>query len=508
MSKHVYGLVISIILLLVVAPSEAQPKEELPYLYYYSLEQQAFLIERADGTDRQFLASYELPEGHTMIDGVGWSPSGAWFAWSSSSVGGAGGDKSVFLTNQDTVLSLFPVPNPRSIDMAWSPREDLLLVSYFPNPEAAVQDILVFDPQSSATLFHAHAAELTSDPAYWLRHIDWSPDGRYIALENGRTLELVTLSGDTHITIVTPDMGFSGCSDFGMLPYWISEEVMVYLDETSHDLVFENPQLPDSRRTAKLPDGQIKLVDWSPDNNHALIYVQPFPDDNRHELWLLSTQDLTVDLVEDTVTFLDNCNAPFDESLWGGSDHAVFVTEDKQIQALSISPDETMSFRSASDIRVRNLAPIRWADERTVLFVGQRQSDKSPNVYAFDLESGSVTELALSETGESVFVEYVSPVQYGHVIFDNWIFDVTTGTRKPLLANPQSYGLSRFAVRYVEWHPTENWLFALGAPYDTWPMENVPMVYVTDANGAIQRQLSPCLPNATSCYGWLPERAN
>jgi hypothetical protein len=53
---------------------------DAPYIYYYSSEHDAFVIERADGTDTHLLG-----EGTSGgVDGPGWSPSGKWFAWTTS----------------------------------------------------------------------------------------------------------------------------------------------------------------------------------------------------------------------------------------------------------------------------------------------------------------------------------------------------------------------------------------------------------------------------------------
>jgi hypothetical protein len=62
MSKQVKGLAVSIVLFMAVVFSNAQSTEELPYVYYYSLEQQAFVIERVDGSERNMLAPFIIPE--------------------------------------------------------------------------------------------------------------------------------------------------------------------------------------------------------------------------------------------------------------------------------------------------------------------------------------------------------------------------------------------------------------------------------------------------------------
>jgi Tol biopolymer transport system component len=55
-----------------------------PYLYYFSDLLHAFVIERADGTDSRVLADGVTPDDNNAVRGPGWSPSGKWFAWTST----------------------------------------------------------------------------------------------------------------------------------------------------------------------------------------------------------------------------------------------------------------------------------------------------------------------------------------------------------------------------------------------------------------------------------------
>jgi len=60
--------------------SAVDAQDTTPYLYYYSTSEDAFMIERADGTDRHILgADLDLNAG--QIEGLGWSPNGQWFAF-------------------------------------------------------------------------------------------------------------------------------------------------------------------------------------------------------------------------------------------------------------------------------------------------------------------------------------------------------------------------------------------------------------------------------------------
>lgn len=76
---------IVIALLLVPVPSQAQ-NDPAPYLYYYSRVLNGFVIESADGTDSRIIGQGLVPADHNWINGPGWSPSGEWFAWTSSRI--------------------------------------------------------------------------------------------------------------------------------------------------------------------------------------------------------------------------------------------------------------------------------------------------------------------------------------------------------------------------------------------------------------------------------------
>ncbi len=60
-------------------------QQPAPYLYYYSDKENAIVIERADGSDRQLFAKDVTPrqKNPLRVDGPGWSPDGQWFAWRS-----------------------------------------------------------------------------------------------------------------------------------------------------------------------------------------------------------------------------------------------------------------------------------------------------------------------------------------------------------------------------------------------------------------------------------------
>lgn len=102
-----------------------------PYLYYYSNALNAFVIERADGSDSRLIGQGVMPPQRAgLIDGPGWSPDGKWLAWSAVSVGAFSGSRwggYVVHVNGADQLELLDAFS--SASMEWSPDSQWLLVT-------------------------------------------------------------------------------------------------------------------------------------------------------------------------------------------------------------------------------------------------------------------------------------------------------------------------------------------------------------------------------------------
>jgi WD40 repeat protein len=101
-----------------------------PYVYYYSDTLNAFVIERADGTDSRAIAQDLMPADHTIISGPGWSPSGQWFAWTSTYPGEyLDGPRSAWIIRSDGQERLDILDDVmHAAYMSWSPTGDYLFV--------------------------------------------------------------------------------------------------------------------------------------------------------------------------------------------------------------------------------------------------------------------------------------------------------------------------------------------------------------------------------------------
>lgn len=110
-------------------------QEPAPYLYYYSAAENAFVIERADGTDRQRFAKDISPKQSRInpLGGAGWSPDGQWFGWITTYYADQIIYRSghVISTDGQEALSIFrQVENMYA--MHWSPDSQYLLLNLSP----------------------------------------------------------------------------------------------------------------------------------------------------------------------------------------------------------------------------------------------------------------------------------------------------------------------------------------------------------------------------------------
>lgn len=110
-------------------PAVAQSDTAIPYVQYFSTFHSAFVIEQANGDDSRLFGAGLMPQNTRVIEGPGWSPSGAWFAWTA-----APDDKFIiynqtpYVLNVDGQTRLTALHDLTDADLLWSPNQDILAV--------------------------------------------------------------------------------------------------------------------------------------------------------------------------------------------------------------------------------------------------------------------------------------------------------------------------------------------------------------------------------------------
>jgi WD40 repeat protein len=286
----------------------------VPFIYYYSEGEEAFIIERANGADKRILTNFTFPEQHTVIEGDGWSPTGQWFVWTSRPSGGrAHYNMNVFIVDRSgTETQLLPFDPADSIQsMQWSPDRDLLLIPFFDTSDVLTLNIMVYDPVSQVVLLQRRFSENHYIPV----DIMWSPDSQFVAIVYTNSVRFISVDDEESLLVDVSGFPDTGCA-FGVMPRWLATDRFAYINRDQTALIIEGKTTADLtsiQLPVPLSDGKFQLADWSDDETRVALYFQPLSDPDKTQLWVISLSEQSVQLVSEDVLFAHK--APFRDSL-------------------------------------------------------------------------------------------------------------------------------------------------------------------------------------------------
>ena len=118
------------LILLTTSLSTSAQDNSPPYIYYYSNALNAFVIERADGSDTHLLGQdMMLPQSADLINGAGWSPDGQWLAWGGTSLGAfSSSPQGAFAVQANGTEQLDLLQAFSSASLQWSPDSQWVLI--------------------------------------------------------------------------------------------------------------------------------------------------------------------------------------------------------------------------------------------------------------------------------------------------------------------------------------------------------------------------------------------
>lgn len=488
-----------------ISPQKIRAGSDAPFLYYYSPEQAAFIVERADGSDMRILANFALTpqtsnqEVQNIITGPGWSPSGEWFVWRETT--NYGGARAAYLVSRDgknriTLLNGLPVAY-----LAWSPTHDFLI--------ATSNDIvyLINARVLSATKqFHVNAKQSS---------VRWTPDGQYVEITPMNTdksdrIDLIALDG----TKMTREFYRDGQGCF--VPQWSRSGQLAYVDVEMGRKRFIVENFSNNRQFEfDVPQGSIRRIDWSRDENYMLIYAssdcsQPVP--KILKLMLLSLKDKRFTYISDSAQLppTNSYGARRGFASWSpddgniaffNSDDQVFMATVPSLQTRQVSPAQkgSSSFVHCESIDV---LAFMWTGTENV-------SEWTEDIYSYTAGTNTLDK-PLSKTSKPLgitpnYFAYSPAMTYLAVtdgklyIVDQRTHDIKIITVKDAHLNPNNE-LILGNINQVLWHPAKNWLITLSvqSPY---------LLNVVNVDGMIQRELTLC-STSLSCFGWLPDVRN
>lgn len=304
-----------IFLLLILHIEVSSQSNTVPSIYYYSHDDSAFYIERADGTNKQMLAEFSLEPEWERIFGPGWSQSGQWFAWTKKHIGGSGGLQTANLVNRDGSRQIELVKDAYWLDMQWSPISDKLLLTWIEYPdEFHCENIMIYDFNTDLILYQSTIQELFDDDLCYGLDSQWSPNGDFISLTLSN--KVATITPDGNILLIQNANWQS--SQFSM---WLPTNNLVFTRLDSNELVIYNLE-DGSSEIFQAPNGWIRGIDWSPDLNYAIIYVSAESDITNFDAWLLSRRDNSLNFVVEDIVF--NSEDERFSNVWNESNYYLY----------------------------------------------------------------------------------------------------------------------------------------------------------------------------------------
>jgi hypothetical protein len=226
----------------------AQSEAETPFLYYYSAERGAFIIERADGTEREILAQFEMT-GDEVV-GPGWSLSGRWLAWTVTSSTSPEALAMVLDRTSGIVSNVLSVQGD-VLSLDWSPTDDLLLIQYIEDNTNGYAQYVIADVLDHSPLLKIDSVIIPQDGELPLNEqvvMQWTPSGHYAVLyyplsfnDNPDLYNMRVYSsdgletGNREITV-----NYVGSNlPIQCLPQWSKEDTVAYIDPSGETLNVE-----------------------------------------------------------------------------------------------------------------------------------------------------------------------------------------------------------------------------------------------------------------------------
>ncbi|XWX03424.1 hypothetical protein VZO05_13030 [Aggregatilineales bacterium SYSU G02658] len=507
------------ILLLLCEPAIGHISEqEIPFLYYYSENDSAFVIESADGGNKRVLISYTLPSQDNIIIGPGWSASGNWFAWATGVRAGlsSGLESQAFIVSKTGAELENAIVGGQIVDLSWSPVHDILLVRRL-NELGSGTEYLLLDVQNNLA---APPSEITKldVPSDAEAFVEWTPTG-LLAMYHSNNL---TSQRNDYVMRVFSNKGqqigsytFLGIAEkpiecFSL--HWSDTGLFAYIDSNGQYLHIQNSISGDAF-IFDAPIQQFGWADWSPDNTKLIVYsgsTCTLGSSVASPMWLLSLTEKTIEQVSERAIrparIIDNFIRFISSSAWSPDGTKIAFREQQRGWILDVeSLDKYEISAGVMDLVVESNL-LDWSQSENRLTFIAKTIETSPAIYTHDVASKDyeilsvthdvypLTFFAYSENEK--YIAYTSFECGGACVLDR---EQETAYRIVLSSDISNEGNNAFEIM---WHPRANWMILTT---DAVGISRV--IYASDASGNMVRKLGECSVTP-SCFGWLPDVAN
>jgi WD40 repeat protein len=478
--------ILILMMLLIFAPVHAQ---ETPYLYYYSDVLNAFVIERADGTDSRILAEGLMPPETNMILDADWSPSGKWFAWQSGKYTGGNARLRGWIISADGEKRLTLLDGFTGITRTvWSPTEDLLAVVKEDFRQGFTFFLIDVEAEKIITSFELGSEQQDN----YMSRIQWSPDGELLAfyynqghrIENERWqtiyfLRKVARTGQfVDMEAAPPTFTFT---ETIASPAISSNNWFIYKSADDVHLIAEH--LSTHEKIQVEVDNRVNHILWN--RTDALVFVsQGCMECNA--LWHFSTVTKHWREVTQSANFYDY---EVYQQMWLSPDNRYITYRTTNNQFILFNTD-TLTETVISD----NVAgKWIWSEQSDMLVYQDKDEYK---LLLYDLVSGETTDLnhdhwfdaKFSPDGQSLAVDHYSV----------FILDINSGESLKIRDHSAAVYASTYNAAF-QWHG--DWLLSSQIYFYASGGGGPRAVMVTNRDQSIRRELSSYVGEP----GWLPE---
>lgn len=516
--------------------AQSSSSSTAPYFYYFSQDHNAFIIERADGTDSRVFGAGLMQANRNHVGGAGWSPSGDWFAWTGGYVEKWSREgNQPFLMKADGIAPSTLLDEFTDTQMVWSPVDDVLLVAGVvgeveTNEETQYHTFsfraILLDVPSQTIL--ASFEETRQFPVgnfgpFPDLYVQWDDEGNYGFASFGKILSQETLemeynilrldrTGGSHTTLLNGVYPLdSGRGFVGQVNNFSPNGWIAYTTVEDPALVIENLISGDNRRFDM--DGQVVsgLV-WDPTDRLAIAFIAEEAEGSQPQLALIDLAAGELTIVDESIASSNFSDMVYASEFWSPDGRRVLYIDALNTPALLDTQTGTIS-AVPIELVTTGYPELQWtwqSPERAAIadtYPGSYEDDGLRPFYTLAIENDEVRVSGSYQVKSYYAAPQITTDhrQIGHIFESATVVNTVDNTAH--IYAPDSRRLMSFYGGEVEWHPEGDWLLlfeeslAAGGGYQRF-------TGVARADGSFRRELGYCVNPNPICMGWLPSQVD
>ncbi len=515
-------LVLCFLPLFPASAQETDTPSDTPYLYWYNDYLNAFIIERADGTDSRIFGEGLMDENTNQVGGAGWSPSGEWFAWTSRYSDFYGFDETAFdswILNIDNQQRLSVTEQIQHAEfMRWSPVEDILFVAERLADEGNNENwrIYLIDVPNNKIIMHFEEVNCLD----FMYAAQWSADGSHISYFTGERLD----NNDYFVQSVSilrngsiiehPVDGFFCTFDFpDSIPCQTPDGRNITLNSEQTTL---NLASPTSQQTIEIqsPEGKIYGLKLSDSGDYG-VFFSCLTDPCTPSFWLLNLKTSEMMRVEESARFRPrqetmcttlSYDAWTDWQVWRPTMNQVIYLDSEGNYFLLNAADGTQTLLTLPEIEVE-LLEWHWLNENELTAsYEERKFGEQPlcKIFIFNVETQILKSTDIFPNYD--WVNIAENGKYGVSISPTpTIHDLDRGTQIVVKPHQVKYVMAGGGGDII-WHTDSEWFISAELSAVAGGGKS-PLHYgVIKTDGTLRRDFSVCLQE--QCANWLPPQVN